>query len=742
MRRLPAIFLLLAIFLASLVSVSNVRAQTASPPAPAPGTWGAQLDSVAQWLAQRNAAAPCTEHCFVLTRLRLAGAPDGEMKFALEGAVLTDKAVAIPLFGSPAHARIDRVNENGKPAAVGFENDHWFVLTASRRFAIEGAVTLDGDLTLTIPGPLDALDAELAHGRVVEGAHLSALANLTVHFERDLASPSAPEPPIFQLSRALRIGRETAFEYHLVLRSAKDLGVVRLPLAFGEKVLEVRGSTGWSLQGAELVLPTAGRFAEITIDGALASLPRFEPDSRSAYEWWLVESDAEHRLTTSGDARPIDAAQSPIARTLPNARLFLVGRGEHLEVSAQALVATEALAAVVRDHERKIILTPPGDLVTDDVLSYENDGIDWLAWPPDGRAVFLGTDGKAERLMRQADGARELLVPLRIGSHSVHLQALASAPIGALGGSLTVPTPVHALTTSHATVEVDLPGRMHPLAVLGGDRAWLAFSAWDAIVLAASVAIASALLRGRLRRALGAAVLVGLWLVMPVAWEGVAGLAVFGIAWSWARLLSRGLRIAAWVALVVLAFVGGTATVRQTKSATARGELGWAADGGYRTLVVDDADERKADAMTLRNGELANGQDLAPSASPPSGSVVDAPTYLMKKAIPMGTENGRRAVEGVAPGVAPVALPLPAYERSVVVRREFVTRDRPLVVRVVYVTTTGLAPLVGLWLACIAWLARLQAADVARFARALRERMARRGNPAAGLAAEETRSTP
>lgn len=467
MLRFPWRGLLAALALAVVVLLAP-RVARAEGPAPAAGTWGAGLESVAQWLAQRNASAACTEHCFVLTRLRLSGAADGEMKFALEGAVLADRPVAVPLFGPPTHARVDHVTENGKPAAVGFEADHWFVLTASRRFVVEGTLALEGDLALTVPGPLDALDAELSKGRVVEGTHLSGLLAATVHFGRDAASSPAEEPPVFQLSRAVRIARETTFEYRLVMRSGKDLGVVRLPLSLGEKVLDVQGSTGWSMQGTELVIPTAGRSAQVTVTGAIASVARIEPDARSAYEWVLVESDAEHRLTVKGDARQVDASESPIVRTQPSARLFLVGRGQHVEVSAQPLVATEALAAVVREHQRTLVLTARGDLVADDILSYENEGIDWLAWPPTGRAVFLATDGKAERVMRAADGAGEVLVPLRVGSHEVHLQSMSNASIGDFAGFMTVPTPTHALATSRATLNLGLPAAVHPIAVLGG----------------------------------------------------------------------------------------------------------------------------------------------------------------------------------------------------------------------------------------------------------------------------------
>ena len=440
------------------------------------------------------------------------------MRFTLEGAVLADKAVAVPLFGPPTHAHIERVTENGKPAAVGFEQDHWFVLTASGRFVIEGTLTLDGDLALTLPGPLDALDADLSRGRVVEGAHLNGLVGTTVHFDRDTASSPAEEPPVFQLSRAVRIGRETTFEYRLVMRSGKDLGVVRLPLALGEKVLDVQGSSGWTLRGTDLVLPTAGHAAQVTITGAMASVTRVQPDARSSYEWWLVESDAEHRLSVTGDARQIDTSQSPIARTQPSARLFMVGRGQHLDIAAQALVATEALAAVVREHDRTLVLTARGDLVADDALSYENDGIDWLTWPPTGRAVFLATDGHAERVMRAADGAGEVLVPLRVGTHSLHLQSMASESVGTFWGTMTVPTPTHALATSRARLTLGLPARVHPLAVLGGDHPWLAFGTEDLVALSASVVLAFLGLRGKLRRSLGALALGGLWLISEGGW--------------------------------------------------------------------------------------------------------------------------------------------------------------------------------------------------------------------------------
>ncbi len=44
-------------------------------------------------------------------------------------------------------------------------------------------------------------------------------------------------------------------EYRLVMRSGSDLGVVRLPLAFGEKVLDVAGASGFRVEGGNWCCP-------------------------------------------------------------------------------------------------------------------------------------------------------------------------------------------------------------------------------------------------------------------------------------------------------------------------------------------------------------------------------------------------------------------------------------------------------------------------------------------------------
>src|SRR5262249_7391332 len=158
----------------------------------------------------------------------------------LEGSVLADGAIAVPLFGPPDKVRLDAVTEDGKPAAIGFEGDHYYVHTASKRFVLRGTLAFQDDLALTIAGPLNLLEADWKHGRVGEGARLSGLSASTIHLEVDAGTPApATAPTVFQLARAVRVGRDIAFEYRLTMRSGIDLGVVRLPLKYGERVLDV-----------------------------------------------------------------------------------------------------------------------------------------------------------------------------------------------------------------------------------------------------------------------------------------------------------------------------------------------------------------------------------------------------------------------------------------------------------------------------------------------------------------------
>lgn len=698
--------------------------------AQAPGSWASQLDELTRWVETHRGPAPCTENCFALTRLRITGAIEpGPLQFELEGAVLAAGAVDVPLFGPPDRVRLDGVTQDGVPAAVSFSDNRYFVRTNARRFVIRGSLALLNELALTVPGPVNALDVEVTGARVVEGAHLAGVADVTLHLDRGTPAVASAGPTVYQRSHAIRVGRELGFTDRLVLQSGTDLGVVRVALRTGQRVLDVTGSTGWRVEGAELVLPTTGRSADVTITGTLAAVDSFEPDPRSEYEWWLLESDAEHRLTVTGDARQIDAAESPIPRTQQGSRLYLVERGHHLAVAVQALHSVDALAAVVHAHRRTTVLTRRGDLVSDDTITYENNGIDYLTLDPQGRPIFLATDGAAERIMHATEGAREVQVSLRNGRHEVRAQTLGHASLGLFGGSIEVPTPTYRLTASRVTADVGFPSFVTPLAVLGGDRPWFAFTLDDLLAVLFALGLGAVLERENGRRALLGGAVAGAWFVSGTLYA--AAIVAAGVWVLRGLLFRRGRSPARTIALSALALVAGVVvagTVGLSRSArpTVRGE-----EGRFRQVAVAPTPQAAQPVSETCNGlgddcDGAVDERLQSQTRGGLGNVRSRDNNNALQQLSRGLTNSYGAVTDSAAmvqGVTPVAITLPAYERAVSVSRELVTRERAFAPRVYYVTTWTAALLALAWAALLVLLARAHRETLARWAAALRDRL-------------------
>lgn len=672
-------------------------------PEPPPGSWAGQLDLLTNWLEERRHESRCESRCYALDRLRLTGNVEaGSFEFELQGSLLAEGSVAVPLFGPPDQVRIDQATVGDQPARIGFEDDVYFLFTDERRFTLRGRLTLQGDRALFIAGPLNSLEADVEGGRVVEGERLSGLSSSTIHFERGTDQANEPEEPtVFQLSRAIRVSREVNFEYQLVMRSGNDLGVVRLPLRFGEEVLEVEGSTGWRVDASVLLLPTAGRSAEITITGTLPEVGTFSPDERSSYEWWLFESDAEHRLSVEGEGRQFDSTESPISRSQPSSRLYMVHRGQQMTVEVQRLVSAEVLGAVVRRHQRTVVLTRQGDLVAQDQLSYENNGIDFLLFQPQGRAIFLATDNQAERIMHKQQGDEELMIPLRTGTHSVKVQSLAESSVAPLAGRLEVPLPDYPLTTSRSTLRVGLPTYIHPLLLIGGDEIRWFFGIGDLVAVILGILAALVVLRRRTHRVLGAVVLSGLWFISGGLFVMVmVVLALGGGLWVLSRLMRwRKLGIIAGVvAVLAIGFFStlGVMVFAVGSSRSMDSEMASSADDWAR-----QAEERPAPTSSSYRG----AGDSGPAAR-------------------RGNRTAQLAAGGVIEGVTPVALPLPGYSRSVSTSRELVTEQRPFQPALYYVTDWAVLPLGAIWVLCLGLLIFGFRSELSNLYRRFRERLA------------------
>jgi len=647
-----------------------------------------------------NEPVACTENCFVLSHLDLRGAVDGTMSFELQGSVRAKEETKIPLFGPPGQVHVSDVTIDGARANLMFDSENYFLFTSARSFTLRGKIALGSDWILSVPGPLVSLDAHLTKGKLVEGDKQSGILAAILHFDpmiegdEENANAKPKVPPVFRLSRALRVGRDTTFVYRLTASQGTDLGTIRLPLKHGEKVQDAQGSTGWTVEGNELLLPTTGKEADITISGTLAKPSSFTPDDRSAYEWVLVEADPEHRVATGGDGKLVETSQSPIPPTMPGARVYLLQRGQHLEIEARSLVRGDVLAAVARSHSRFVALTGAGELISDEVITYENNGLDHLAVTPAGKAVYLSNDSSPLRILKDDESSKDVLVPVATGSHRLRVQTMSNVTIWPLAGALSIPPSTYPLSTSTVETTVGLPADVHPIAVFGGDRVRWGFGRGDLFAVMLGIGLACFGFRTNKTRAIGALATAGLWFVSHDGFVVAAGaLGVVGSIFLASRFL-RGTRL----------FVAG-GFILSAGMLIARGVL--ASDA-----TVDTSRDMLVEKPTLPSPESSYGGGLR-STSPND--------------------------------ITPVSLSFPTSERYVLSSRQVVSQERPFVPRIVYVTSTLVGFLHLAWLALVGVLVFTHRDRLAVLKGKIAERLARRPEavaPASATVATEIEAPP
>jgi hypothetical protein len=652
--------------------------------------------AVAQAGPQENEAkeppAPCTEDCWQLSHLTIRGAVNGPMTFELKGTVRAHEDQKIPLFGPPSQVRFDDLSMDGGRPTITFDNEHYYLITRAKSFTLRGKLTLGTDQMMSVVGPILAVDAPLTKGRLVEGEKLSGISDTVLHFDpmTEDKTPTAKthKPPVFRLARSVRFGTETSFVYRIVSSHTSDLGTIKLPLAFGEKVQDVQGSTGWQVEGKELSLPTSGKEAEITISGSLppagpiGSPPLvFKTDERSAYEWWMIEADPEHRVAVAGEGKLVETTQSPIPATMPGSRVYLVQRNQQIEVDAKSLVRGDVLAAVARTNRRFVAITGTGELISDETINFDNNGLEHLMVAPAGKAMYLSTDSVAQRILHTEAGASDVLIPIRPGSHTLRVQSLADVKLWPVAGAVKVPGSNYPIATSSMEVTVGLPENVHPIAVLGGDHARWAFSRADLIALALGIGVACFGFRTRKTRALGALVTAGLWFVSKEGFVFASGgLFVVGSIFLASRFI-RGTRLlVASGGIIVAALFGGR----------------WALTDA---TTLDPAREMLVERPQIPTPEITH-------------AAVAADGSLDTKA-----------------GITPVSLSIPTSERYVQSSRQLITKQRPFAMRIVYVTSGLLAFLQVGWLAMAGMLAWLHRDRLAGLRASIIERLTRRPDP-------------
>ncbi len=699
--------LLLAVFLV-LAPAGNLQAKEAPS-----HSWATELEALSEWLIETKDLVPrpketppapeCEENCFVLDTLTLGGSVDAnKLRFTLTGAVLAKTKQRVPLFGPPEQVALSQVRINKQPAIIGFhESNAFYVLTDASNFVIEGDLALLDSLSLNLPGPLNQLVARFTAGRLVEGERLSGLRQETVHLEpgtspqsNDTESETSDDrPPIFSVSRAIRIQKETSFEYKVHVRSGQDINSVRLPLPFGETVLDVPNHKGWTQENDTLMVPTSGRDIEFTVYGRLPKVTTFQPDERSAYEWWMIESDPEYRVMVDTRAKQVDSSESPLSRKLSSSRLFFVTKGQSLNATVQPLTAKEALAAVVNQHRRTIVWTRDGDLVAEDVLNYENNGIDYLTLNAEGKPIYLEVDYEAQKILSDDKSKmEEVLIPMKKGSHAVRVQSLTTQARSWLGGTLSVPFATHGLTTSRASLTLGLPGDIVPLWITGGQGIKSPVGLADVIFVLLALAFAVVLFHTNKDRAVGFIALAGLYFYEPTAFvlllAGSFVLALVVLVWrklqGWKRWFVFG-SIALIVMPVLISMLSVVSDVVQVPGASAPHEemMSKELSRGSASIKYDKAAKKVRAKPMMEKEESRYAQRR-----------LDNELAQVQDGLGNAFFGGLAEVQGVTP----VALPLPGYERSLYVKRELVTTQRPLKPTLIYTTQSATLPLLILWL--------------------------------------------
>ncbi|WP_394846914.1 hypothetical protein LZC95_05535 [Pendulispora brunnea] len=553
---------------------------------------------------------------------------------------------------------------NGAPALIGFDEDRWFVRTAERRFTLTGTLVFGEGSRLVVAGPVNAVDVAVKHGSVetVSGddrTHFDAAESLELLFHTPESKEAAEAEEVqseFGVTRILRVGERTSFEYRIDMFDAQGLGVQTFPLRTGEEVASVFGSDAWEVKGGELTLQLARTKAVVTVHGTIPKLGPIVVHPRSTNgEWLIVESDAEHEVKVTG--------VSPG----PSRREMQVRPGQEVTVSVSKRVPGEDwLGAAVWRQDRQAVLLASGGLLVNDAITYDNGTLDELPLRVPGRLLYAATDGSPQLWGSQGP----MDIAISHGRHTLQLQSRQDTALRWLGGRLDVAGPTLPLAASTAALSLGLPAQVHPIVSVGGEEPhWFVGHVRDAIALAMSMALAWLAFARRRSRVACAVSAFGLWCFAP---------AVFAVAGTLA--------------------VGGAVFFAACK----RMGAGWA-----RRLVMG------AGLVALAGPALYLGRLAAPEVRAEHALLepsCEEFTTLPAPKAPSDSEQGSFSAQ----------LAMPDAPRTLRITRAMVTSGRPFSPSVYYVTDNFLWLAFGGWLVALSFLAWTHRTHLARLRGRLR----------------------
>ncbi|MCP4156741.1 MAG: hypothetical protein GY757_54005, partial [bacterium] len=175
---------------------------------------------------------------------------------------------------------------------------------------------------------------------------------------------------------------------------------------------------------------------------------------------------------------------------------------------------------------RKVIWTANDELITEDRVSYENNGLDYIPFDCKGKPVYFEVDEKAKTLLSEnhsqkgsADQKDRLLVPLEKGEHSFRVQGVSQLSPSLLGGFLRVPVAEHELTAGRSSVRVGVPAGIYPIWLFGGERVDDLVSVRDVFFIGLTLLCVLIFLKGTGKRLVGFICLVGTYIMFPMLYS-------------------------------------------------------------------------------------------------------------------------------------------------------------------------------------------------------------------------------
>ncbi len=646
-----------------------------------------QIEELAKWLIKSRDLVPrpdkCSQYCFTIDMLTLGGSIEkNRLTFTLTGHVLADEPVLIPLFGNPKKTGLINVTVNNKPAITGFEDlDHWFVRSSERDFTIKGELEFMDEYSLMVIGPVNSFSAQLEDGKVIQGNKLSGLKNSLVHIESTKIKTAAEEPeikPLFQLNRAFRISDDIAFEYRVFIRSSSQISNYEIPMKNSEIVLDVRGISDWRLEKDTLILNSDQKTIQCIITGSIKSLGEMQTDERSNYEWWLIESGPEHRVSINTSGKQVDSSESPIPRQMTLSRLYFLNRNNAIRISVQKLKSLEALAAVIHSQTRKIVWTEDGHLVAQDSITYENSGIDYLVFDTMGKPIYLAVDNSPQRLLSQEDiPDTAVLLPLFKGRHNAFIQNISRAKINHFGGSFTLPVPRHSFTISKGYLELGLPGMVIPLYFTEGRGFINPFSIGDMVIFIVIMILSFFMFESRSMKIFSLVSLAGLYMLLK-------GVFVFLlIIFLLAKLVLYLKKKYSPKTFLLIIIISALAIVSLFIYSLILPSL-------FSTVRYYDKGQMAPSPPMVQPQESFDEYEKDKRLGQKSDSSMDYESILREEKVISDST--------IVEGIIPVALPMPSYDYSLYAYRELITKERPLAPRLLYITKYTLIPLYILWL--------------------------------------------